>query len=97
MKQLFRYSDYIGCEFFEESEKLELEIFETVKETKCGFWIEIYKKRKFILKGDGKRFAHETKEMALNSFICRKKRQILINKSMIARAKHSLSIANKML
>jgi len=46
-----------------------------IKETNCGFWIRKISKdsnKKFCLKGDGKRFAHQTKEQALEYFIHRR-------------------------
>lgn len=97
--KLFRYVDNLCYELFVDGTELELKEYLIVKETPKGNWIRehgMYGKPKFVLKGYGKRFAHETKEMALNSFICRKKRQIIINKEIIKRAKHSLSIAEGM-
>lgn len=94
--KLFRYVDNLGYELFVDGTELELKEYLIVKETPKGNWIREHGKPKFVLKGDGKRFAHETKEMALKSFICRKKNQIRINNEMIERAKHSLSIAEGM-
>lgn len=53
--------------------------------------------KKFVLKGEGKRYCHENKTWALDSFIKRKQRQILINKRIIKIAENSLNIALKLL
>lgn len=45
------------------------------KETPKGFWINGFE-RKWVPKKEGNRWAHETKEQALASFIARKKRAI---------------------
>jgi len=98
--KLFRYVDNLCYEVFVSGTELELKEFLIIKETPKGNWIRehgMYGKPKFVLKGEGKRFAHETKELALKSFIFRKKSQIRINKEMMKRAKHSLSIAENTL
>ena len=98
--KLFRYVDNLCYELFVSGTELELKEFLIIKETPKGNWIRehgMYGKPKFVLKGEGKRFAHETKELALKSFIFRKKSQIRINKEMMKRAKHSLSIAENTL
>lgn len=99
MKTLYKYIEDKSYEEFDQAKKLVLKTFLVTKETPCGYWVRehgSYGKNKFVLKGDGKRFAHETIELALKSFIARKKRQIWINKRMIAIAKHSLKIAESM-
>lgn len=54
--------------------------FNVVKRTPKGAWIiqvESWKpKRRFVLDGDGKRYAYPTQEAALNSFRRRKESQI---------------------
>lgn len=50
-------------------------VFKIIKETPKGFWIELNgltEEKKFVLKGEGKRFAHEKIEWALYSFYRRK-------------------------
>ena len=88
MKKLFRYTEDFSYEDYSDSKKLRLMQFETVKETLCGYWIEYNSKRKFVLKGTGKRFAYESQNLALDSFIIRKQRQIIHNKRAIRIAKH---------
>jgi hypothetical protein len=48
------------------------------KETPKGYWIaDEMGRRKFVLKGRGKRYAHETLEWALESFIRRREHYII--------------------
>lgn len=56
--------------------------------TIMGFGIDRYGKARFVLDGEGKRFAHATQEQAMASFIRRKERQIghLENQLIFARA-----------
>ena len=50
--------------------------YKVVRETPKGYWItEGYSRTRFVLKGNGKRFAHENKEWAWHSFKLRKMRQ----------------------
>lgn len=98
-KKLFRYTEDRGFEFFGQVKELLLKEYLIIKETPKGNWIREhgnYGKPKFCLKGEGKRFAHETKELALKSFICRKQRQYQINKGLMKSAKHYLYIAEAM-
>lgn len=93
--KLFRYNDCNWYEEYTSADHLILETFEVIRETKKGFYIKYLGKEKFILSGEGKRFAHTTIELALKSYIRRKKRQIAINKYSIKKAKHSISVALK--
>lgn len=52
--------------------------FTVVKSTQRGAWIRYYDKLKLVINGEGKRFAHATKESALKSYIARKNRQLSI-------------------
>ena len=80
--------------------KIQLYEYTVVKETPNGFWIHQFNSpnfKKFILKGsDGKRFAYETKEAALNNFKIRTKRCFEISKANMITAQTYLDIANKM-
>lgn len=70
---LYRYSLHNYEEVFNPS--IEFKEFKVIKETKCGYWFHAHGKygpKKFTLKGDGKRFAHTTKELALQAFIYRR-------------------------
>lgn len=73
--------------------------FEIIRETEKGYWIDIdvIDKPKFVLKGDvGKRFAYITKQAALNNFIARTSRSILISKAMISSSRKYLNIAQNL-
>ena len=54
--------------------------YQALKETTQGWWIEVWdhkeRERKWVSKTARKRYAYETKELALNSYINRKKRMI---------------------
>lgn len=90
--KLYRYSEDKSTEEFE---RLHLSEFQVIKETEKGYFI-FYIKKRFILKGgNGKRFAYETKELALKGFIKRKERQIYLNILFLNRAKLAIEMAKK--
>ena len=65
-----------------------------IKETKCGVWIcETYGKKRFINVNAKKQWACLTKELAIESFISRKNRQISILNSQLEQAKEHLKLA----
>lgn len=68
------------------------------RESKCFYYIkdcfDLSDNLKRVLKGNGKRFAHETKEMALHSFKRRKYRQIKILTAQLDKARLSLNVAD---
>jgi hypothetical protein len=72
----YRYTEIIG----EEGITLFLIEFKENKKTKCGAWVTERKwemgKKRFVLDGIGKRYCHETKEMAFDSYKMRKKSQL---------------------
>ena len=49
-----------------------------VKRTRCGCWVQDGRKRHFILEGARKQWASPTKEKALEAWIARKRRQVMI-------------------
>lgn len=61
------------------------------KHTSKGVWINDFGHRRFVLNSARKRFAHPTKEEALESFRARKKRQIKILTRQLERARAALS------
>lgn len=96
MKELYRYDTDLSAEDFEPTPYLK--VYEVKKETEKGYWVFVYSIKKFVLKGgNGKRFAYESKELALNGFIKRKERQIEINKAMMDRAKKQMEVAKDLL
>lgn len=82
--------------------RVALSEFVMIKETPKGYWIA-YKEinpseKKWVSKKARKRFAYPTKEQALQSFICRKNRQISILNNQLAAAAQAKRIAkNKLL
>lgn len=81
---LYRYELHNYEEVF--TPEISAKEFKVIKETKCGYWFHKhgqYGPKKFTLKGSGKRFAHTTKEMALDAFIHRRRfYQALIEQRM---------------
>lgn len=66
---LYRYVD-VGGEVFRKK-------YAAIRETPKGYWIDAdWGQEKFVLKGDGKRFAYPDEAMARRSYIARKKRQL---------------------
>jgi len=84
---MFRYSNG--------SPNLDLEAFKVVRETPKGKWVESpYSNKHRFIKNEGrKRFAHETKEAALESFKRRKICQIRILKTQLRTAEEAFLIA----
>jgi len=73
--------------------------FEIIRETEKGYWIDlkVMDRPKFVLKGDvGKRFAYSTKRAALNNFIARANRSILISKAMIIESRKYIETAESL-
>ena len=73
--------------------------FPVTKETPCGVWIKIPwidsmegKGKKFILTNARKKYACPTIEEARESFMARKRRQIMILKGQLERARLALSL-----
>jgi hypothetical protein len=73
-----------------------LSVFPVVKRTANGAWIDIYGDRKFVLDGPGKRFAHETFELALQSYEARKERQVRILAAQLEDAEKALAMAKQL-
>lgn len=69
-----------------------LTTYRVVKKTPKGAWLS---NGKFVLDGSGKRGAHATKELALESFVARKKRHAAILESQLASVKNALVIAER--
>lgn len=68
--------------------------YPVLKVTQCGKWIRAEGERRFVLDASRKRFAHETLELALESFKVRRLRQISILKARLAAAEEELALAN---
>lgn len=64
-----------------------------VRHTEKGVWLDDYGLLRFVLKGDGKRFAYPTLEAALDSFKRRKERQVMLLKATLGRAEAALAFA----
>lgn len=83
--ELYRYNNHYNV--------VVLESYPVVKTTPCGYWIRDYsrdKNKRFVLASGRKRFAYETKELAKESFIIRKNRQLQYFKAGIENVKLAL-------
>lgn len=71
--------------------------YEVVKQTPKGVWVGFFGDKHFVLNESRKKFAWPTKELAKESFIIRKKRQIGHCKSTIISCELALEEINKVL
>ena len=92
----YRYEDHLvwsedySCDA---QVRIHLLSYYVMKRTACGVWLNHRGKRKFVLNNSNKRFAYETKELALTSFIARKRRQVLILRNQLETTEKALSLA----
>ena len=79
------------------SRELRIIKFDVVRATKTGVWIQPYSwddsHKKFVRLTANKQYACETIELAIDSFIARKKRQISILSAQLQDAKTFLNLA----
>lgn len=71
-------------------------MYPIVKRTKCGAWISVSSfgaERRFVRLSANKRFAVESKEAALKSFVARKKRQLEILGAQVAQTQRAMDMA----
>lgn len=70
-------------------------VFELIKETPKGYWINLFpdmgwNEKKWVSSNAKKRYAYPTKEEALSSFLARKRRQIEILEAQLSNARMAL-------
>lgn len=70
-----------------------LEQWPVVKETRCTITVELYGETHKILKDAVKRWAYDTVELALASYIARKRKQVQILEHQLAITKRRLGFA----
>jgi CO dehydrogenase/acetyl-CoA synthase epsilon subunit len=98
---LYRYTKYCTDEELEDfngksNVDIRLESFDIVRKTPKGYWIKIsHKKEKWCSASGKKRFAYSDKKEALENFIRRTKRSILINMQFIRFSELALIQAKK--
>jgi hypothetical protein len=101
IKVLYRCDiDYFGIKerggFIEEFHpEVEFQQIQVVSHTPRGFKVDWHGKSKFILAGNGKRFAHETKDWAYSSKVKRTRKRIEILKNQILLCESQLKILLK--
>jgi hypothetical protein len=91
MKKVYRYEIDKSTETVE---KLHLSEFEVLKETPTGYTINNYGEKKFSRKNT---WACETKEIALDNFVLRKRNQIDILNYHKRNCIKAIEIANELL
>lgn len=97
----YRYEEQVSGEWDDDfvslvGQRIEIRLrkYPVIKHTPRGVWIiHNYGDRKFILNDSRKRFACETKEKAMESFIARKTRQASILRAQLRSVEKALSIA----
>lgn len=84
----YRYEDYVTAS----GVRLELKTVRVTKKTPKGAWIQNnqWERRRFVLDGAGKRYAHETKELAWDAYRHRKESQFRRANDTVARATYAL-------
>jgi hypothetical protein len=92
-----------GSERFYSTVHLSLKEYNLHKETPKGYWIgygemlegKLRGRSRWVSKTSKKRFAYPTKELALESFVYRKKYQLDILKRQVADLEYVLELAKK--
>lgn len=74
---------------------VELRKFKILSRTKCGIWIDHHGEKKFVNLTLNKKFACESEELARESFVRRKKRQISILSSQLEDAEKALRLLSQ--
>lgn len=77
------------------SARLVLRQFEIISETPKGKWVSDYGIKRWVSNSSRKRYCHETKELAMESYILRKKAYIRHCETRLRRAKEDFNIATK--
>lgn len=72
--------------------RLEFREYPIIKRTPKGAWIDIYGKKRFVLLTARKKFACDTREDAIRSFIARKERQIRILNRQLYDAREDMAL-----
>jgi hypothetical protein len=97
--KLYRYRDRVSANYDYESGRITnqhiviiCDEFEVIKETQCGVWIDVGRKR-FVKSNTTKKFAHVNKDDAMTSFIKRKEKQISILANQLDKAKEAHKLA----
>lgn len=67
--------------------------YPVLKHTKCGVWVDVYGKKKFVNTQSRKRYAYATKDEAIVGYIKRTERYIKILQRKLNRAQNELSVA----
>lgn len=71
---------------------LRMDSYLVLKETKAGVWIDLFGRKRFVLRAAKKRYACPTIEEALTSYHARKSRQCCILRHRLAMAEAALKL-----
>jgi hypothetical protein len=90
----YRYEEYL----WERGVRLVLRQFKEIKKTPCGAWVNdsLYTKKRFVLDGSGKRYCHETKELAFHSYKRRKMLQAQHAQKSLEMSRFMMEETNKL-
>ena len=99
---MYRYEDVMYASMLDEYDEplgpgrlsIVLREYSIIKRTPKGTWIYTGNRR-FVLNEGRKRFALPTKELAMESFLARKRRQLSIHRHAVARAEKAIALATK--
>lgn len=86
------YRAYISQTFCE-SAKYWFDEYPITKRTKCGVWVDVYGKKKFINTQSRKQYAYATKDAAIVGYIKRTEAYIRILQGLLNRAQDELNMA----
>lgn len=87
--ELYRFHEVL---YSERRVMLVKSIFNVIKETPTGVWIDYHGTKKFVSLQSHKKFACKSEEEALESFKARKRRQVKILRTQLARAEMALQL-----
>lgn len=87
--KVYRYTNY--------REEVRKNVYNIISETKCGYWIDVDHRPKWIGKNSYKGFARTDEEAALISFIARKNKQIRILENQMEDTETALRKAKSIL
>lgn len=76
--------------------RLYLDSYPVIKSTPCGCWIDLgWGRKKFVNLNAQRKWAHESLDDAMQSFVARKNRQVLILRHQLVKAEAALCLQAK--
>ena len=90
-----KFYRYVDVDIYGIGIVIEIRDYNLIRTTEKGYWIKRHGKERWVSKNSKKRFAYPSKEQALENYVARKKRQIIILETQLNRAKTALYQAEK--